>query len=184
MVGPRVMRPATSRSSVLLPDIFAPFPSSEPKLHPDYTTCRLESELWLANLLDLDAKARAKLARADFTYFTAVWMADASYEAFRIAADWMDWAFYFDDEFEVGSLKDDPGLANAAVAGSTSVDPEHYILKVQASPFRLCVKFGKFSPFFCWLLLAPALPMIAAITARPAIPTSSKAIRTQSRVKA
>ncbi|KXT15230.1 hypothetical protein AC579_1369 [Pseudocercospora musae] len=100
---------------VTIPDLFKSFLAAEPIIRPDYEKCQDDTAQWLTERLAFDAKAAKKLILADFTYFVQTWVPGTPYERFRLANDWTNLFFYYDDLFDDGELKNDPVRAQATV---------------------------------------------------------------------
>lgn len=98
----------SERTTVTIPDLFVSFIKQDPKVREDYQKHKVNSCQWLATRLGMDEKATRKLEAGDFTWFAAVYMPKAIAERFRLASDWTNLIFHYDDLFDNGLLKRDP----------------------------------------------------------------------------
>jgi hypothetical protein len=101
----------TALQVVVIPDLFTSFLATPPSINPHYRSARKESEQWLARSWQCDLKARKRLNGIDASYFCAILAPKADHDRFRLICDWTNWVFPFDDLFDDGALRGDPGRA-------------------------------------------------------------------------
>jgi hypothetical protein len=103
--------PDTVLQVVVIPDLFTSFLATPPLVNPHYRSARKESEQWLASSWQCDRKARKRLNGIDASYFCAILAPKADHDRFRLICDWTNWVFPFDDLFDNGDLRGEPGRA-------------------------------------------------------------------------
>ncbi|KAK8023454.1 terpene synthase [Apiospora marii] len=112
---------ANSRVTVSLPDMFKGFLVGDPTVNPFYEDARAESEKWLQSAMALSPKQAKRVQYCNFTYFVAVLIPHAPKERLKIASDWGNWIFMFDDMFDEGELRDDPDTSQRIVHNLLSI---------------------------------------------------------------
>ena len=94
--------------TVDLPNLMVSFLIDPPDTNENYEKVGEISKHWLDKNCDLDEKARKTLFKGDFAYFCAIAAPEAGPNKYRDFCDWTNWIFPFDDQFDIGELRDDP----------------------------------------------------------------------------
>ncbi|KAK7954637.1 hypothetical protein PG988_015331 [Apiospora saccharicola] len=110
-----------------VPDMFTSIMSVELVQNPHYTEVKEEADAWVAEILGYSEKQAARNSRADFAYMVSWWVGpDCDAETLRTLIDWNHWAFYWDDQFDEGHLKDDIyGSAREIIRMMSLLDDGH-----------------------------------------------------------
>ncbi|KAK8092575.1 hypothetical protein PG999_014774 [Apiospora kogelbergensis] len=130
--------------TISLPDMFKGFLVAEPAVNPFYNDARAKSEMWLQSAMALSPKQAKRVQYCNFTYFVSVLIPHAPKERLKIASDWGNWIFVFDDSklkgrtpqpaggtpsntafvlivFDEGELRDDPDTSQRIVHNLLSI---------------------------------------------------------------
>ncbi|KAK8001560.1 Presilphiperfolan-8-beta-ol synthase [Apiospora marii] len=107
---------AAGEVELVVPDMFTSIMSVELVQNPHYAEVKKEADAWVAEyssfaphrILGYSEKQAARNSRADFAYMVSWWVGPhCDAETLRLLIDWNHWAFYWDDQFDEGHLKDD-----------------------------------------------------------------------------
>ncbi|KAK6845983.1 terpene synthase metal binding domain protein [Apiospora arundinis] len=109
------------RATVSLPDMFKSFLVGDPVVNPHYELVRAESEKWLQSVMLLSPKESKRVHYCDFSYFVAVLIPQAPKEKLKIACDWGNWVFMFDDMFDEGHLRNDVDASQNIIRNLLSI---------------------------------------------------------------
>ena len=96
------------RVVVRLPNLTTSFLSQQPRVNENYENASQISKDWVIKACELDGTSVKGVKNGDFAYFVAVAAPDAESGRLQTFSDWVHWVFPFDDEFDNGSVKDDP----------------------------------------------------------------------------
>ncbi|KAK7975751.1 hypothetical protein PG989_014214 [Apiospora arundinis] len=110
-----------SRVTVSLPDMFKSFLVGDPVVNPHYELVRDESEKWLQSAMLLSPIESKRVNYCNFSYFVAVLIAQAPKEKLKIACDWGNWVFMFDDMFDEGHLRNDVDASQNIIRNLLSI---------------------------------------------------------------
>ncbi|KAI1827715.1 isoprenoid synthase domain-containing protein [Xylaria intraflava] len=102
---------ASERVTVQIPDMFVSFLAEPPRVNPNYSTVKVESEAWISKFCSFDKRMSHRVNKCDFSYFIAVMAPEAPPVEFRTLCDWGNWVFPYDDMFDNGELRDKPAAA-------------------------------------------------------------------------
>ncbi|KAG0153336.1 hypothetical protein PDIDSM_5189 [Penicillium digitatum] len=80
----------------------------EPIINPNYLRVKSKGDSLVVKALQADDQYAAKFSEIDFACLSAMWAPSCDEDALQILADWLNWLFLFDDQFDDGHLKDDP----------------------------------------------------------------------------
>ncbi|KAK6503884.1 hypothetical protein TWF481_008885 [Arthrobotrys musiformis] len=91
-----------------LPNLFPSFLSTDAATNAHYTEAKaMEREEWVSTILNLNEKAKKKLASTKFGLLTAYWVPGAPEDRFWTFVIFTYWIFIFDDRFDEGDLHND-----------------------------------------------------------------------------
>ena len=98
-----------------MPPFFVHFMAKSPRVNPHYEAVRAKGEKKIAEFCNFDEHMIKATERCDFSYFIGVFAPDAPLDKFLTLIDYGNWAFPFDDPFDNGKLRDQPGAAAKVV---------------------------------------------------------------------
>ncbi|KAH7411895.1 hypothetical protein DE146DRAFT_732278 [Phaeosphaeria sp. MPI-PUGE-AT-0046c] len=134
---------------VRIPDCFGSFLAPKPIVNPSYFAVKAQGERWIARHMGFDKKAAVKNMQADFCYLASIWtwhemqnfpltvvaspslfdwqskrissLLRCTVESRALMLDWINWIFFFDDEFDEGRLKTDLDAASEEVRATMAI---------------------------------------------------------------
>ncbi|KAI1386076.1 isoprenoid synthase domain-containing protein [Hypoxylon trugodes] len=121
---PKPAKRLAERRSVRIPDLFSSIMASKPIVNPNYFKARAESNRWITKVMKMDEKTSARNVGMDFCYLMSIRAPDADEEALKMITNWVQWVFYFDDQFDEGHLRDDPAAAEEEIDKTTAIMDE------------------------------------------------------------
>ncbi|KAF5563413.1 salicylate 1-monooxygenase [Fusarium phyllophilum] len=124
-------------TEVRIPDMFGSIMSATPMVNPHHFKVKAAADAFIADYLKMDKHEAAKNRKADFCFCASAMAPHADAEALRTMVDWLNWIFYFDDDFDEGQLDRDPVAAEKEIRhtlavledGSEIPDREQYPLR-------------------------------------------------------
>ncbi|OQE12429.1 hypothetical protein PENVUL_c001G07706 [Penicillium vulpinum] len=96
---------------VLIPDFFTSIMAIEPIVNKHYQEVKLMLEDKYARIFQANQKWIEKNSKVDLVYLSAMWTPNCNAAELAIVADWNQWGFLFDDQFDEGHLQIDPAAA-------------------------------------------------------------------------
>ncbi|KAM7197456.1 Isoprenoid synthase domain containing protein [Naviculisporaceae sp. PSN 640] len=97
---------------VRIPDLFSSVMATELRVNPHYyPSVREKGYERIRRLMKKDDKWSAKNKSVELGFLCSTWAPTAKEEAVHTLFDYNHWVFLFDDQFDEGHLKSDPGAA-------------------------------------------------------------------------
>ncbi|KAL9570063.1 hypothetical protein ACKAV7_005784 [Fusarium commune] len=124
-------------TEVRIPDMFGSIMSATPMVNPHHFKVKAAADAFIADYLKMEKHEADKNRKADFCFCASAMAPHADAEALRTMVDWLNWIFYFDDDFDEGQLDRDPVAAEKEIRhtlavledGSETPDRERYPLR-------------------------------------------------------
>ncbi|EWY95269.1 hypothetical protein FOYG_04368 [Fusarium oxysporum NRRL 32931] len=98
-------------TEVRIPDMLGSILSATPMVNPHHFKVKAAADAFIADYLKMEKHEAEKNRKADFCFCASAMASHADAEALRTMVDWLNWIFYFDDDFDEGQLDRDPSAS-------------------------------------------------------------------------
>lgn len=124
-------------SYAVFPDLWVSFVPRDPSINPHYDEVMRESNAYMMTTLGCTWGEYNNAMEEDYTLYAAIQLPNSPADKLKTCADWYQWVFAFDDQFDEGGIfTTDPGRGIRHAQDMLSVFEDRKALWTGNSPLR------------------------------------------------